>query len=658
MMVALRAALLGYVVVWAVLLIACLRKRQFCPIFWDSHKTHLIWLATFVLVNPLLTILYLVFGQIRSPQARPVRGVRALVLLLALLGFFVNVPGLTHLWMQPFLGRSAGASETAQAHFAVIQAANNTGTTGATYSSDNSRLACRRIAVIVEGDHPFLYRVGSGLVQQLRKLPAVETVEFQAEGAFPASGHRAPDIFVRLYLSRFREDLVPYSLKLSAQIDADVGRRPLRSTNSYHDSFMPPLLEFNLQVQMSHQSTTTGYESVRYALAAQNVAKDLGGQIGKAFGQWRDKYGLLPELPAEFYGTYTAPELPEPVQKLRPVRLGSYAGLLVHNETYSQFRLADEPVQALETLRDAMTASGWKELSCILHPPQLSVWWAQDNRRIHVFQIPRREPFRGTGEVMTFHASEPESVGLFGIVQEERFRSDEWQAMLDRLLAEPVSVERLVLFERVFDEQQEQRWLTILAQQPPRSVSAQIRLGELYQRRDQSEKARQALKRARTLLWAVPDQGTYTDRLKRLAEKLGDKKLAKAVPTREDFLDAGFAELASDGGQVEMEMNLNVPAVMFIAEPQGGWRTLAVTVVPAGAKGTFGITYVKRTAHGSSSASYGGIPSQANGHWQYDLPLELVDDMTTGQVTMTTSQITRIGNEDRFKISVRAPPQK
>jgi hypothetical protein len=374
----------------------------------------------------------------------------------------------------------------------------------------------------------------------------------------------------------------------------------------------------------------------------------LGGQIGKAFGQWRDKHGLLPELPAEFYGPYAAPELLEPLQKFQPVRLGSYAGLLVHSETYSQFRLADEPVQALAALRDAMTASGWKELSCDWNLPNLSVRWAQDNRRIHVFQMPRHEPFRGTR--MTFPASEPEPVCLFGIVEEERFGSDELRATLDRLLVEPLSVERLMLFERMFDKQQEQRWLTILARQPPRDVLTQIRLGELYQRRNQPDKARQALQRARALLWAVPDGGTYRDRLQRLAEKLGDKKLTEAVPTREDFLDAGFPELALDGGPVELETSLNVPAVVFFAEPQGGFGTLALTVVPAGGeKGTFGVTYAKRTAHGSSSGSCVGIRSQANGQWQYDLPRGFLDNRTTGRIT-------RIGNEDRFKISIRATP--
>ena len=82
MILALRAVLIGYMVVWAVLLIACLRKREFCPIFSDPRRTRFFWLATFVLVNPLLTILYLVFGQLRPAQARPLRPVRDVALSL------------------------------------------------------------------------------------------------------------------------------------------------------------------------------------------------------------------------------------------------------------------------------------------------------------------------------------------------------------------------------------------------------------------------------------------------------------------------------------------------------------------------------------------------------------------------------------------------
>ena len=384
----LRSVLIGYFVVWMVLLVACIRRREFCIVFSDSRRTRLFWLATFVFLNPLLTILYFVFGQIRSPQARPIRIARDVALVVAILGFLVNIPGLTHLWMQPFLGRSPEAGKHFDAHLAAIESANNTSTSVVAASSDNSRLACGRIAVIADSRHLLLHRIGSALVEKLKTVPAVETVEFYPDGAFPGCGQRAPDIFVRLHLDRIKETPIPYSLKLGAQIGVGIGRMPLPGMHSYYDQrTSSPLLDFDLQIQMRHTSTTAGYESARYSMAARNIANDLGETIAKTLGQWQDKYGLLPKLPGEFYGNYTANELSEPLKKLEPVLLGSYSGLLMHNETYLQFTLADEPVKAIEGLRDAMTALGWKELSSVWKSPHIELRLQKGDRRIHILQM-------------------------------------------------------------------------------------------------------------------------------------------------------------------------------------------------------------------------------------------------------------------------------
>jgi hypothetical protein len=334
MILALRTVLIGYIVLWAVLLLACLGKREFCPVFSDSRRTRLFWLATFVLVNPLLTILYLIFGQLRPAQARRVKAVRDVAVVIAIAGFFLNVPGLTHLWMQPLMGRSTDSAGTIeepkfQARAAVIEASNNTSSSSATSTTGESRLACRRVAVIVEGEHPLLGRVGSALAKHLEAISAVETVELLANGVFPEAGQRTPDVFVRLDLADIQETPIPYSLKLQAQISANVGQSPLQSNHHYGDTFSPPMLHFGTNIDLTHTSTTTGYESVRYSMAAENIAKELGGQIEKAFKQWEEKYGLLPELPAEFYGDYVPYNLPEPLARsslrcLAPMRVCSH----------------------------------------------------------------------------------------------------------------------------------------------------------------------------------------------------------------------------------------------------------------------------------------------------------------------------------------------
>ncbi|MHC4355235.1 MAG: hypothetical protein ACYS0H_21245, partial [Planctomycetota bacterium] len=52
----------GYHAIWAVLLIHCLLKRKFFPLFGRGWGTKIFWLITFVFRNPLLTLLYVIFA--------------------------------------------------------------------------------------------------------------------------------------------------------------------------------------------------------------------------------------------------------------------------------------------------------------------------------------------------------------------------------------------------------------------------------------------------------------------------------------------------------------------------------------------------------------------------------------------------------------------
>jgi len=48
--------------VWLLLLVLCCLRKEFYPIFASSKSTRKFWLITFVFVNPLLVLLYLIFG--------------------------------------------------------------------------------------------------------------------------------------------------------------------------------------------------------------------------------------------------------------------------------------------------------------------------------------------------------------------------------------------------------------------------------------------------------------------------------------------------------------------------------------------------------------------------------------------------------------------
>ena len=78
-----------YLLVWLLLLVHCLKRKRFFPIFSDGVSTKVLWLVTFIFFNPLLTLLYIVFGVIPRPSVAPgktllgrISSVIALILLV------------------------------------------------------------------------------------------------------------------------------------------------------------------------------------------------------------------------------------------------------------------------------------------------------------------------------------------------------------------------------------------------------------------------------------------------------------------------------------------------------------------------------------------------------------------------------------------------
>jgi hypothetical protein len=289
-----------------------------------------------------------------------------------------------------------------------------------------------------------------------------------------------------------------------------------------------------------------------------------------------------------------------------------------------------------------MVASGWKELSGHWKASNIDLRLEKDNRRIHIFQVRPRRPFSGVMVVTGQAESAP--THLFGISDTQSFSDDERRVALDGLLTEPYSLEHLMLFERMFDKSQQDRWLEVLESLPVRDVFAQIRLGELYQRRDLPEKATEALRLARALLWAERDQSKHQGRLKNLAKQLGDEKLAEVVPTRQDFLDAGFVEIARGTDAFEMEAGAGEPTLMFHESAEDGPVVLVVEIIGSGSDNDpYQLRHLERQKGMSSYSTRGGF-SQRNGLWHM-ASSRSINDMSVA------FQITQIEGTERFKVS-------
>ena len=361
-----KVLLVSYIIVWAIMLILCIRKKEFWPIIGDSRTTKFIWLATFIFFNPALTLLYFIFGQIRSPRAKFNKFVLPIVLAFIFAGFRLNFPGLGHLWMQPFQGRDKSGSNF-RTNLASIQSSDNTTATSYTSNSDNTRFICKNIVVFNEGEHVLLKRVTDSLLEMVKKIQDVETVNFYDKESLPLTFDFIPDMFIQLNLNDFKENILPYNLKLQTEIQAFIGDTAVKSGHSSIESRTPPSLGYSLKIIVSHNSETIGYESERYMLASKHIAEQIYNHLENSIKDWKKKYGRLPEIPEEFYGVSKPYVIPEPLKSFGAKKLYSYAGLLKNNETVFQLDIEGNCSDQLNKLKQDLVNIGWKDVDSHLY---------------------------------------------------------------------------------------------------------------------------------------------------------------------------------------------------------------------------------------------------------------------------------------------------
>jgi hypothetical protein len=409
----------------------------------NPSTTRRIWLATFLFFNPLLNVLYVRFGRNHS-QSNPVTGKKQEILLsgiiaIIILGFFIKFPGLTHLWMEPF---SHGVPKDAS--LAIIEARNSFENICTSSCSDQTRFACRKIAIFCESDHSLITQIAQSLENSLAGLNEVDTVILYPKGSTLPQGEIKPDLFLRLDLKSIEEIPISYSHKLKTTISAYLGCQPWQKRNFSVDSNTLPILDFGYSMTLHHESTTNGYEAMPYQMAAQNIADQLQETLSKQFNKWEKEYGLLPILPNAMVGSYLPVELPVFLQELRAEKEGSYRSLLRHNETFWRFKQSGSVIGTLKHLADAARLQGWNVDSSSFTSGACS--HTTLIKGLHYIQIcPCFDSEPQSGDEVTKPSKTPLT---YHIQSELRFNDKELQQAIQSLFRVKAPIEDLVLYFR------------------------------------------------------------------------------------------------------------------------------------------------------------------------------------------------------------------
>jgi len=653
-------AIAGYLIVWLFLLIDCIRRKRFYPVFGNQQGTKFFWLVTFIFFNPLLTLLYLVFGRFAPPDARPSVARSAFVLVPTLIIVVILHLPWSHLGKKAIVMKrdpesgaivsEGGRRSGVEIHAAITEAKDRMNSSSTSFSSDHTRLACRRLLLVNRSSHALMERAGMEIQKLLVQLPFIEQVVYLPAGQKMPEGGLAPDITVLLEMPRIKETRFPLYRGITATVLATAGSTPYQSGSHYSDQTTPPPLEFEWRANLSHRSNVRGYESAgaKYKLVANDIAGQIGKALSKQLTDWIEKYGLMPEMPDFLYGTYRKPPdmafLPrEAIECVQSCR-----ALMRHNQTVWRFTENRDTSVVLASIKSQMESEGWKDRDSQTSGTELRlVRMKRDTERLVVF---RQQRDGIEGEWITTRQNEPEAKMPVVVHYENLFSDEETEKAMRALLDSSAPVETVMLFDRFLTRGSlENRYFEMLEKCPLASVSGNITLAENYQRHGEKDKARQALLRAIALLRTEENHGNYDGRIKDLARRLEEEKLtAEPVPVG-IYRDLGFIEQTSASATVEREVALGEPLVLY--DKENPLRTLSIRIKRAvGAdkkNGLFALHWIEAGRNDRSWGNRGGLVG-GDGRWSASEVRRL------GNGPVCNIRAESLAAKDRFRIRIEA----
>lgn len=573
MIVWLNIAWWGYLVLWAVLLIHCLLKRKFFPLFGRGLGTKVFWLITFVFVDPLLMLLYVIFGVFSRPdevnvRKIHVRGAICLVLVLVVIGVF-HLPKLDRPKNEITIlqaGQEKEKEKGLQAQAGVLEANNSYSTTTSSSTSGNAKFYAESIVIRSESDHMLIDKVCRFMQEKIVQLPYVERIEYWPSGVEMDDPLRQADVIIVVDAQKINEGGFGIKRKLDANISCYVGTEPVEKNYHTHYSNSPPAIRFAMNSNLRHSSHFRGFESSRanYKQQSENIGQQFIEAITKQFDKWIEQYGLLPELPEYMFGGDVVDVEFEFLKARNAKRLHHGAGLLTNYNavwSYEDERANDEVFREIRNILREQGWSGGNQLDTESKHKRESFTMSKGDDHMQIFRMRGRGDSGGIlyGDSESLEKKLPIIVEYLSLFTDEQIND-----VLGKLFASDADIGTKLIFENFSSDESVKRLLFDSVESGQvKTMDGYLLIGRYYADRDQMAKATEALMMARAMGRAEGKHNPDEDEIKKLAKKIGDKSLAKAEVEEEYYRRAGFADISTvENGKV-YERAVDEPLVFY-----------------------------------------------------------------------------------------------
>lgn len=579
-----------FLIIWSALLLHCLSRREFYPIIDRRLGTKIFWVFTFIFFNPLLLLIYTVFGVILQPPeineyTKPKRHgsviaivcvVFVLVLFELPLGGFKDNPIVLSSDSQTGSPESGSFFES-QPHIGTIKANNKVQAYSSSSPGTDARISVRNVMIISSSPNRLLNRIAKEFQKSLFQLPYVDTVAYYPYGTWPREGDLLPDVFVTLDMTEFNEDNLLHGRKIQAKMEWQAGSSILGDLSDSFETGTSPTVRFNIEGKLQHVSSMFGIENpqTKYKLEAKNISGEILKAAKKQFENLLDKYGELPELPDVLYGTYSERPGFSFIKDSDVKHLISGSRLLKDNDTIWQFTDDCYTTKALESYFDELKSLGWTlngRDNDYLKMRKGSEW-------IHIYRLQRNA---GAGQIISDVPHKPASEALMVAHYESCWTKDRMQTVIDELLDMGVGVKTLLIFKEYFQTQEQyERLRALIEQSPAPMLDGYLVLARFWINRGELEKGRDALMLARVMQYTEKDNNSRTREIKDLAGMLGDENLAQVPVSEEAFSETGFINVDEIDRVKIMERGLGEPVLFYRFLADGELQTLTLRAVPS-----------------------------------------------------------------------------
>jgi hypothetical protein len=590
--------------------------------------------VTFLFLNPLLTLVYFVFGfLLRPPKAdehkegsRTASTGLGSAIAIACIGVVLvlfELPSRADKAEPVVVLNEPGEENPAEpnessykfaAQLGTISARNSIQTLSSTSAGSGERVSTQEILLISQSPHPLLDRAMREFQKSLAQLPYVSKVTYYPYGTRPKPGGHLPDVFITINMPQVNEKTFLRGRYFKAIIKWTAGSSIFAGTSHSVNNYTPPVVQFDIESQLEHESKMFGIESsqAKYKLAADGICREMIKSISKQFENLLDKYGRMPEPPEILNGTYHEPPELSFLTGDKIEQLISGNGLLKNNNTLWRFAEKRETDKALAAYRDELNTLGWGQED--LGKEYLRM--QKGNEHIYIFRHRQRDSKAGT---FFWSESEKTMSEISVIVDYESYlTSDQMQKAMDALLDCNVEIKTILIFEKYFSTpQQLERLRSIIEQSPVRTLDGCLMLARYWADRGEMEKGRESLLHARAMQRTEKGHNVRAEEIKNLAKKLGDESLAEVPVTEEIFRQMGFINTEQLTEPMEIERSINEPVLFYQRLDDGELKTFALWVIRS-QEPSYSVPYQLLTVEsqkGSSSSSENGGKVQPGGDW-------------------------------------------